>query len=163
MTGRPEVLFPLFGALTALDGIGPKTAQTLESLRIEKPRDVLMTLPLSGVDRGRKASVRDVVAPAIVTVEVTVGEHYPPRTRGRPYRVQVTDLQTSFQLVFFHARGDYLQKLLPTGQKRVVSGKVEIFDSVAQIVHPDHVLPLAEADDIPAFEPVYPLTAGISQ
>lgn len=163
MTGRPEVLFPLFRALTALDGIGPKTAQLLETMRIEKPRDVLMTLPLSGVDRGRKASVRDVVAPAVVTVEVTVGEHHPPRTRGRPYRVQVTDAQTSFQLVFFHARGDYLQKLLPTGQKRVVSGKVEIFDSIAQIVHPDHVLPLAEADEIPAFEPVYPLTAGITQ
>lgn len=163
MTGRPEVLFPLFRALTALDGIGPKTAQALDAIGIEKPRDVLMTLPLSGVDRGRKPSIRDVIAPCVVTVEVTVGEHYPPQTRGRPYRVHVTDAQTSFQLVFFHARGDYLQKLLPTGQKRVVSGKVEIFDSIAQIVHPDHVVPLTEADDIPAFEPVYPLTAGITQ
>ena len=163
MTGRPEVLFPLFGALTALDGIGPKTAQSLETIGVEKPRDVLMTLPLSGVDRGRKASIRDVIAPCVVTVEVTVGAHYPPRTRGRPYRVHVTDAQTSFQLVFFHARGDYLQKLLPTGQKRLVSGKVEIFDSVAQIVHPDHVLPVAEANDIPLFEPVYPLTSGITQ
>ncbi len=163
MTGRPEVLFPLFRALTALDGIGPKSAQALETIGVEKPRDILMTLPLSGVDRGRKSSIRDVVAPSVVTVEVTVGEHYPPRSRGRPYRVHVTDAQTSFQLVFFHARGDYLQKLLPTGQKRVVSGKVEIFDSVAQIVHPDHVLPVADADDIPAFEPVYPLTAGITQ
>lgn len=163
MTGRPEVLFPLFGALTALDGIGPKTAQSLEAIGVEKPRDVLMTLPLSGVDRGRKASIRDVIAPCVVTVEVTVGAHYPPRTRGRPYRVHVTDAQTSFQLVFFHARGDYLQKLLPTGQKRLVSGKVEIFDSVAQIVHPDHVLPVAEANDIPLFEPVYPLTSGITQ
>ncbi|MEM8694345.1 MAG: ATP-dependent DNA helicase RecG [Pseudomonadota bacterium] len=163
MTGRPEVLFPLFGALTALDGVGPKTAQTLESADIANPRDLLMTLPFSGVDRARKESVRDVTAPAVATVEVMIGEHYPPRTRGRPYRVQVTDAQTSFQLVFFHARGDYLQKLLPTGQRRVVSGKVELFDGVAQIVHPDHVLPIAEANDIPVFEPVYPLHAGISQ
>ncbi|MDP5362132.1 MAG: ATP-dependent DNA helicase RecG, partial [Paracoccaceae bacterium] len=43
------------------------------------------------------------------------------------------------------------------------SGKVEIFDSIAQIVHPDHVLPVAEAEEIPAFEPVYPLHAGITQ
>ena len=163
MSGRPEVLFPLFGRLTGLDGIGPKTAQTLEGIGVTKPRDVLMTLPLSGVDRARKPSIRDVVAPAIVTVEVTVGPHYPPRSRGRPYRVDVSDAQTSFQLVFFHARGDYLQKLLPTGQKRVVSGKVEIFDSVAQIVHPDHVVTSEDAANIPAFEPVYPLTAGISQ
>ncbi|MEL6682396.1 MAG: ATP-dependent DNA helicase RecG, partial [Pseudomonadota bacterium] len=163
MTGRPEVLFPLFGALTALDGIGPKTAQTLTTIRIEKPRDMLMTLPHSGVDRSRKPSIRDVTAPAMITVEITIGQHYPPRSRGRPYRVEVADAQTSFQLVFFHARGDYLQRLLPTGQKRIVSGKVEIFDGVAQIVHPDHVVTPDDADQIPPFEPVYPLTAGISQ
>ena len=163
MSGRPEVLFPLFAELTKLDGIGPKSSQILEAVGITKPLDILMTLPLSGVDRHRRASIKEVVAPAVATVEVTIGEHYPPRTRGRPYRVHVEDAQTSFQLVFFHARGDYLQRLLPTGQKRVVSGKVEIFDGIAQIVHPDHVLPVAEAADIPSFEPVYPLHAGITQ
>ena len=163
MSGRPEILFPLFGALTKLDGIGPKSAQTLDAVGVAKPLDILMTLPVSGVDRHRRASIREIVAPAVATVEVTVGEHHPPRTRGRPYRVHVEDAETSFQLVFFHARGDYLQKLLPTGQKRIVSGKVEIFDGIAQIVHPDHVLPLVEAEDIPAFEPVYPLHAGITQ
>jgi ATP-dependent DNA helicase RecG len=44
-----------------------------------------------------------------------------------------------------------------------VSGKVELFDGVAQMVHPDHVLPPEEADDAAAFEPVYPLTAGVTQ
>ncbi|WP_108814276.1 ATP-dependent DNA helicase RecG [Loktanella sp. Alg231-35] len=163
MSGRPEILFPLFAGLTKLDGIGPKTAQTLEHAGVVTPRDMLMTLPVSGVDRHRRASIRDVVPPAVATVEVTIGEHHPPRTRGRPYRVHVEDAQSSFQLVFFHARGDYLQKLLPTGQRRIVSGKVEIFDGIAQIVHPDHVVPVAEAEDIPAFEPVYPLHAGITQ
>ena len=70
------------------------------------------------------------------------------------------DAQTEFQLVFFHARGDYLQKLLPTGQRRLVSGRVELFDGIAQMVHPDHVLRPEEAGELPAFEPVYPLTAG---
>jgi len=163
MSGRPEVLFPLFGALTKLEGIGPKSAQSLEAAGVANPRDVLMTLPIGGIDRSRKASIRDIVAPAIATVEVLVGEHHPPSTRGRPYRVFVEDAQTSFQLVFFHARGDYLQRLLPTGQRRVVSGKVEVFDGIAQIVHPDHVLPPDEATEIPAFEPVYPLHAGITQ
>ncbi|WP_400088293.1 ATP-dependent DNA helicase RecG [Yoonia sp. R78084] len=163
MSGRPEILFPLFAELTKLDGIGPKSAQILEAVGIAKPLDILMTLPASGVDRHRRASIREIVPPSVATVEVTVGEHHPPRTRGRPYRVHVEDAETSFQLVFFHARGDYLQRLLPTGQRRVVSGKVEIFDGIAQIVHPDHVLPVAEAADIPAFEPVYPLHAGITQ
>ena len=75
----------------------------------------------------------------------------------------VRDAALEFQLVFFHARADYLQKLLPTGQRRLVSGKVELFDGIAQMVHPDHVLRPEEAGELPAFEPVYPLTAGLTQ
>ncbi|MBR2572904.1 MAG: ATP-dependent DNA helicase RecG [Loktanella sp.] len=163
MTGRPEALFPLFGTLTRLDGVGAKTAQVMTDAGIAKPADLLLTLPVSGVDRRRRASIREVIAPCIVTVEVTVGLHLPPKTKGKPYRITVQDAETSFQLVFFHLRGDYLQKLLPTGQRRVVSGKLELFDGIAQIVHPDHVLPPLDADTIPAFEPVYPLHAGLTQ
>jgi len=153
MSGRPEILFPLFGALTKLEGIGPKTSQLLENIHISKPRDILFTLPHSGVDRHQRASIREVVPPATVTVEVTVKDHHPPSSRGRPYRINVSDTETTFQLVYFHARTEYLQKLLPTGQKRVVSGKIEAFDNIAQMVHPDHVVLSQEATDIPAYEP----------
>ncbi len=163
MSGRPEILFPLFADLETLEGVGPKTAAHFAQMGVEKPRDLIFTLPHSGIDRQRRESVRDVTAPAVVTVEAVVGRHIPPSARGRPYRVEMTDAKTTFQLVFFHAHPDYLQKILPTGQRRVVSGKVEIFDGIAQIVHPDHVLRVEEAGEIPAFEPVYPLTSGISQ
>ena len=163
MSSRPDILFPLFGALTKLEGIGPKTSKLLENMGITKPRDLLFTLPHSGVDRHQRATIKDVIAPATVTVEVVIKDHYPPTTRGRPYRINVSDSETTFQLVFFHARGDYLQKILPTGQKRVVSGKIEAFDNIAQMVHPDHVLPVGDAGEIPAYEPVYPLTAGLTQ
>ncbi len=163
MSGRPEALFQLFGALTSLDGVGPKTAQHFAGLDIEKPRDLLFTLPGSGIDRTRITSIREAVLPAVVTVEVEIGMHVPARQKGRPYHIHVRDAETEFRLVFFHARGDYLQKQLPTGQRRVISGKVEMFDSMAQMVHPDHILLAAQADAIPAFEPVYPLAQGVSQ
>ena len=159
---RPEILFPLFAELETLEGVGPKTARALAALGVERPKDLLFLLPNSGVDRARRDSVREVVPPATVTVEVTVGSHFPPARKTGPYRVMVRDASFEFQLVFFHARGDYLAKLLPTGQRRLVSGRVELFDGVAQMVHPDHVLRLEEAGDLPAFEPVYPLTAGIT-
>ncbi len=163
MTGRPEILFPLFADITALDGVGPKTAQNLEHIAITKPRDLLMTLPMGGVDRHRRGSIKEVVPPATLTVEVTIHDHIPPKQRGRPYRVNVSDDDTSFQLVFFHARGDYVQRQLPTGQKRIVSGKLELFDGIAQMVHPDYMVPTAQADEIPPYEPIYPLTAGVTQ
>jgi ATP-dependent DNA helicase RecG len=167
MTGdpaaRPEALFPLFAGLETLPGIGPKAAQALKTLGVERPKDLLYLLPHSGVDRALRASVREVSPPATLTVEVEVGMHVPPRTKGRPYRVHVRDRKLEFQLVFFHARADYLQKLLPTGQRRLVSGKVEFFDGMVQMVHPDHVLRPEEAGEIPAYEPVYPLASGLTQ
>ena len=160
---RPVELFPLFAGLETLEGVGEKTAKAMAGLGVERPKDLLFLLPHSGVDRGRRDSVRDVVPPCVVTVEVEVGAHFPPRTKGKPYRVMVRDAALEFTLVFFHARGDFLQKLLPTGQRRVVSGRVELFDGMAQMVHPDHVLRVEEAGELPVFEPVYPLTAGVTQ
>ncbi|MEM6609609.1 MAG: ATP-dependent DNA helicase RecG [Pseudomonadota bacterium] len=161
-SGRPELLFPLFAELEVLDGVGPKTAKNFRGLGIESPKDMLLTLPVNGIDRQRRASIREIVPPATATVEVTVGRHRPSPGRG-PYRIEVEDSETGFQLVFFHIRGDYLKRVLPTGSRRVISGKVEFFDGIAQIAHPDHILPPEDAGDIPDFEPVYPLTAGVTQ
>ncbi|TCP63406.1 ATP-dependent DNA helicase RecG [Rhodovulum bhavnagarense] len=162
MSGRPEILFPLFGELTSLDGVGPKTACMMGQIGIEKPRDLIFTLPQSGVDRRRRTTLRDAGPGEVVTVEVEIGPHDPPRSPARPYRVQVQDAQTAFDLVFFHARGDFLRRQMPEGARRVVSGKIDIFDGRAQMVHPDHIVQCDEAGTIPEFEPVYPLTAGVT-
>ncbi len=160
---RPVELFPLFAGLETLEGVGEKTARAFDGLGVQRPKDLLYLLPHSGVDRARKASIREVVAPCTVTVEVEVGAHFPPRTKGKPYRIMVRDAVMEFTLVYFHARGDYLTKLLPTGQRRLISGKLELFDGIAQMVHPDHVLRVEEAEELPSYEPVYPLTAGVTQ
>jgi len=160
---RPEPLYPLFAGLDTLPGIGPKTAQHFAQLGITAPRDLLFTLPQSGIDRRLLATVQGAAFPATLTVAVTIGKHAAPRTKAGAYRIHVEDAQTSFQLVFFHARGSYWQQHLPEGSRRIVSGRVELFDGVPQMVHPDFTVPEAEADTIPRFEPVYPLTHGITQ
>ena len=65
-------------------------------------------------------------------------------------------------LVYFHARGDQLARLLPVGAERIISGKVEFYGNTPQIVHPDRVAPADAEDQIRGVEPVYPLTAGLS-
>jgi len=163
MSGRPPQLFPLFAETQTLDGVGPKTAQNLASMGLAAPRDLVFTLPNSGIDRERRDTVMGATFPRVVTVEVEVGQHRPPRQKSRPYRIDVRDAQTTFQLVYFRGNAEYLQRLLPTGQARVISGKAEMFDGIVQMPHPDHVVPVDAAGDIPRFEPVYPLTAGITQ
>jgi len=161
--GRPEILWPLFAAPDTLDGIGPKSAEALAGAGITRVRDLLFTLPHSVIERRPVRTIRDVVPPAVVTVEVTVGVHQPPRSRSAPLRVVVSDAGTTFHLVYFRAHGDSLRRLLPTGARRIVSGRLELFDGVAQMVHPDHVVPAAEAARIPVHEPVYPLPGRLMQ
>lgn len=163
MSDRPEALFPLFAPLETLAGIGPKTARHLSKSGIEVPRDLIFTLPGAVIDRRVRKSILGAPLPATLSVFVQVGAHRPPRQKGGAYRIHVTDEETDFQLVFFHARGDYWQKILPEGARRLVSGRVEIFDGFAQMVHPEHILLPEEAGNLPNFEPVYPLTAGVTQ
>ncbi|WP_291735555.1 ATP-dependent DNA helicase RecG [Leisingera sp. F5] len=163
MSGRPEILFPLFAGAETLQGVGPKTAQSLTQVEIETPRDLLFSLPYSVVDRRRRKTIRGVDLPATLTVEVTIGNHRPARNRGGAYRIHVEDAESEFQLVFFHGRSRYLEAQLPEGARRVVSGKLELFDGLAQMVHPDHMLPVEEAHEIPEYEPVYSLTHGVTQ
>ena len=139
--GRPPALFPLFAGVETLPGIGPKAADALETMGITRPRDLIFTLPTGGVARRAVDSIKDLRPPEIATLTVTVTRHAAPSARGRPYRVTCTDGQNDLVLVFFHARRDWLEKELPIGQRRIVSGKVELFDGVAQMVHPDHILP----------------------
>ena len=162
---RPEPLFPLFAELgNPARSSARRPPKPLPRLGDRPPQGpVVPAAPFRRSTAAAKPSLRDVTLPATVTVEVEVGAISPPPPRGRPYRVMVRDAKLEFMLVFFHAKGDYLQTLLPTGQRRIVSGKVELFDGIAQMVHPDHVLRPEEAASLPTFEPVYPLTAGITQ
>lgn len=163
MSGRPEVLFPLFAGLETLEGVGPKTAKHLAQMDVSIPRDLLFLLPHGLMDRRRRETILGLSLPATATVEVEVGRHSPARSRGGAYRVRVADAETEFDLIFFHARSAYIQQILPEGSRRLVSGKLELYDGMANMPHPDHVLPVEEADEIPDFEPIYPLTAGVTQ
>ena len=163
MAGRPEILFPLFADVQTLPGVGPKVAKHMAQIGIETPRDLIFLLPHGVIDRRRRDTITGAPLPGTLTVEVEVVAHRPAARRGGAYRVLVRDAQEDFPIVFFHARGDYLKKILPVGERRVVSGKFELFDGMAQMVHPDHVLEPQEAGDLPDFEPVYPLTQGVTQ
>ena len=162
MSGRPEVLFPLFSKITSLPGVGPKIAASLESFKVTRPRDLVFTLPYDIIDRRIVETVRGILEPTTLTVEVQIIKHSPAQIRRKPYRVIVKDSQTVINLIFFHAREDYLNRLLPIGETRLISGKIEFFDGLAQMAHPDYVLPIEQKKQLPSFEPVYPLTAGVT-
>jgi ATP-dependent DNA helicase RecG len=66
------------------------------------------------------------------------------------------------ELVFFHAHSDYIAKQLPVGARRIVSGRVDLFQGRVQMAHPDHIVAPENSDSMPLLEPIYPLTAGLT-
>ncbi len=164
---RPLSLNPLFAALTSLPGIGPKLEVLYgKLLGREQPRviDLLLHMPSGAIDRRARPRLNEVLPGQVVTVDVTVLEHRPsPPNRPRaPYRVVTgDDTDATLTLTFFHARRDYLEKLLPIGAKRYVSGTAEFYDGHMQMVHPDRVVDEKGFADLPLVEAVYPLTEGV--
>jgi len=165
---RPILLNPLFASVTSLPGVGPKQDKLLRYLldRSETPRlvDLLLHLPASVIDRRARPRIRDAVPGTMVTREVTVGRHRPPPPRNSraPYLVYASDDTAEMVLTFFRAKPGYVEKLLPEGSKRYVSGTLQMYDGVPQIVHPDRVVDEEGFAKLSGIDPVYPLTAGLA-
>ena len=164
---RPLILNPLFASLTSLPGVGPKLERLYAYLLDrDAPRvvDLLFHLPSGVIDRRARPKLRDALPDQIITVAVTVDKHRPsPPHRSRaPYRIYAHDDTGDLTLTYFNARRDYLEKLLPVGETRYVSGKVEFYDGSLQMVHPDRVVDEAGFATLPLVEPTYPLTDGLA-
>jgi ATP-dependent DNA helicase RecG len=165
---RPPVLNPLFAPLSALPGVGPKLEKVFARLLGrdgEPPRvvDLIFHLPSGFVDRRNQPKLSDVKPDTVVTVAVTVNRHRPaPPNRPRaPYNIEASDDTNTLTITYFNARQDYLQKLLPEGELRYVSGVATFYDGHLQMVHPDRVVDAAGFAKLPLIDPVYPLTEGL--
>ncbi|MBO0347322.1 ATP-dependent DNA helicase RecG [Roseibium sp. CAU 1637] len=166
---RPPVLDPLFAPVSSLNGVGPKIAKLLSDFigfhpdREATVADLLFHLPSGLIDRRHRPGIAYSESGQIVTLDVTIDRHQaPPRESRAPYRITAFDDSGSITFVFFHPRRDWLMQMFPEGERRIVSGKVEWFNERPQMVHPDYVVSPEEAETMPALEPVYPLTAGLS-
>ena len=138
-------------------------AQLYGSLAGPRVLDLCWHLPSGIVDRRYAPGLGAAEPGRIATLVVRVNVHEPAASRRRPYRIHCSDDSGELELIFFHAKGDYLQRMLPEGEERVVSGKLEIFNGRLQMTHPDQVGKLEELDAMKRVEPVYPLTAGLTQ
>ena len=165
---RPTLLNPLFAPVTSLAGVGPRQDKLFRYLlsRDDTPRlvDLLLHLPSSVIDRRARPKIRDAVVGTMVTLEVTVDRHRPapPRNPRAPYLVYASDDSGDVVLTFFRAKPGYVEKLLPVGARRYVSGTLQMFDGVPQIVHPDRVVDDAAFAQLSGIDPVYPLTEGLA-
>jgi len=159
---RPDILHPLFTEIEALKGVGPALARPLARLKLARVCDLLFHLPTGWIDRKTVIELDDADVGQIVTTVVTPTEYRLGGSARAPARVVATDVAgNAVALVFFGGGSGYAKKLLPLGEPRTISGKLERYDQWLQIVHPDILAP-EDAKTLPAREAIYPLAEGIT-
>ena len=151
---RPPSLFPLFAEVSTLKGVGPRVLPLVQKVAGRLVRD-LVFLPPSGVVVRRPMQAATAVDGEVGIFEVVIDRLFAPSRPGAPLKVRASDPTGFVHLVWFGGSPQHIDRLLPRGETRLVSGKVERFNGEVQIVHPDIVIP-EKAADIPASEPVYP-------
>lgn len=158
---RPQILFPLFAEVTSLKGVGTKVAPLIQKLAGPLVRDVAFLAP-TGVITRRRTTAADAVEGEVGIFDVIVDRMIAPGRPGVPLKVRASDDTGFVHLIWFGGSPQHIDRQLPRGERRLVSGKVERFNGEVQIVHPDWIVPLDKADEIPAVEPIYPATAGLT-
>jgi len=160
---RDERLFPLFEPLDALPGIGPKLKPVLERLVSgEAIWDLLLHMPERWLDRRPRETFDDIVAEEIATVRGEVHAVKAPYNDRAPTRVLLFDGSGFLTLTYFRADSRWLQGQFPIGKERIVSGKVTEWQGERQMSHPDFVIDPERGEMPPPVEPIYPLTAGLT-
>jgi ATP-dependent DNA helicase RecG len=157
---RPEILFPLFAEVSTLKGVGQKNLPLVQRLAGPLVRDLLFLAP-TGLILRRPMTAAEAVEDQVGVFRVVVDRLIVPGKPGVPTKVRARDETGFVHLVWFGGSAQHVDRLLPRGETRLVSGKVERFNGEVQIVHPDVVKP-EDADQLTGTEPVYPAVQGLT-
>ncbi len=159
---RPDILNPLFAALTDLKGVGPQLAKPLTRLGLERVVDVLFHLPTGLVQRYPVDRLDEAQVGQQIIVTLTAQDYRSGRSPRAPFGVEAFDgAGDHVRLVYFGRTAGLAKKLFPLGKPRQVSGRLDAYGDMRQIVHPDHVGEPGEGE-IATSEAVYPLSEGLT-
>ena len=140
--------------------MGPGIAKGLAKLGLTRAVDLVYHLPTGTIDRIRAPQASQALLGRIVVLDVTPVEVRAGSGRA-PLRILARDGDDNTLTLTFFNNPAWAKKQLPLHQKRTVVGKLDVFGSEWQMVHPE-VLEPAKATEVALREPVYGLTEGIS-
>ncbi|WP_456378065.1 ATP-dependent DNA helicase RecG [Thiolapillus sp.] len=162
MTKQSDALSAL--PVTALKGVGPKSAERLARLGIHRVQDILFHLPLRYQDRTRVTLMQYLRPGDEVVVEGEV-EHVEIRFgRRRSLLVHLSDGSGRIILRFFHFSAAQKNNLKP-GLALRCFGEVRNGPACLELVHPEYRV--VDENKLEVVEetltPVYPTTEGMHQ
>lgn len=147
-------------SITYLKGVGPKRAELYEKLGIRSVRDLVYHLPRNYMDFTFSVSIASAVLEEVNVIEAEVVSKERPamiRKGMTIYRLLVTDGSDDMTVTIFNSQ--YLFESLKVGEKYILYGKVTGNFTRREMSSPT-VLPASAENKI---QPLYPLTAGLTQ
>jgi len=150
-------------SVTALQGVGPRSAERLARLGVHTVQDVLFHLPLRYQDRTRVVPIGGLRAGSEVVIEGTIDHSEIKFGRRRSLLVQISDGTGAIILRFFYFSGAQQQALV-RGVRLRCFGEVRHGPNSLELVQPEY----KRLEDEPAeveesLTPIYPTTEGMHQ
>ena len=153
----------IFNDVNKLKGVGPQLSKYLKKKKIEKVKDIILSLPYSETDRSKLYKLNELEVGKIQTVKAVVKKLSFPRVRNLPNKIICEDETGKIDIVYFNSREGYLRKLFPLNEWVIISGKVNYFNKNYQITNPDYVTSLDNKEYVIKNIPKYNLTKGINE
>ena len=153
----------IFNDVSELKGVGPQLSRYLKKKKIEKVKDIILSLPYSETDRSKLYKLNELEVGKIQTVKAIVKKLNFPRIRNLPNKIICEDETGKINIVYFNSREGYLRKLFPLNEWIIISGKVNYFNKNYQITNPDYVTTLDNKEYVVKNIPKYNLTKGINE
>ena len=158
----------LFNDIALLPSIGTNRRAFYLRLMGDRIVDVLWHFPINIQTRRLIDSFTSQHVDRLVTFKAEILGHAPSKRYGKPYRISaINNTGQMVELLFFHGRAPYLNRIAKTGSTVVISGKLSFQKFLGadqwKFIHPDYIGPLSELNDWTGTERMYPLTAGLNQ
>ena len=160
---RPSFLYPLFSEITLIPGIGPKTFKLLENKIGKNVIDLLFHLPHTVINRLNNLDLKHCPTNSIITKKILITKHISNFYNSkRPFKLLGSCENIEIEIIFFNYKGQYIEKNFPVNSTVIVSGKINWVNKRVKFINPDYIYDVNHSNNIPKFEPIYPLTAGIN-
>ena len=125
----------------------------------ERIIDILLHYPNSINNKNLKSDfdIKDINK--IITLDIKIIEHIENFNRKTPYRVigQIKSTQR-IDLLFFNASKKFLTGKLVIDKTYRVTGKLQFFSNIFQLIHPNEILNYESLELFEEFEPIYNLS-----
>jgi ATP-dependent DNA helicase RecG len=150
------------GSLREIKGVGEKTEKLFEKIGVRSMEDLLRYYPRNYEEFKNPVKISKVQENEVCAIEGTViSGVYVNRVRTlQIVSASVSDDSGKLPVVWFNV--PYMRSLLKKGSRFVFRGRVVRKNGKLQMEHPELFTPAAYGEILHSLQPVYSLTAGLS-